>query len=139
MKLISIVIASTTLLCTATLYAAETKITFDGRYEYRTDTENLEMLGKQVCFFPSKPSSQNVPRPAGDHRIPWFCFTNSKQAALLFGFDFNASTHECGFKGHATITVSGYRRYKGEGDDNDVATLDAVLEKSKPDSLPCTR
>lgn len=139
MKLTSIVIALTTFLCTAELYAADTKITFEGSYEYRTDTESLEMLGEQVCFFPSKPSSENVPRPTGDHRMPWFCFTNSKQAAHLFGFELNASSHECGIKGNAKITVFSYKRYTGEGDDNDVATLDLVVEKSKPESLPCLK
>jgi hypothetical protein len=97
------------------------------------------MLGEQVCFVPSKPSSENVPRPTGDRRLPWFCFTNSKQAAHLFGFALNASSNECGFKGNAKITVSSYKRYTGEGDDNDVATIDAVLEKSKPESLPCLK
>ena len=139
MKLSSVVIASTTLLCAAALYAAETTISFEGRYEYRTDSESLEMLGEQVCFFPSRPSSQNVPRPTGDRRLPWFCFTNSKQAAHLLGFALNAGSYECGLKGNAKITVSSYKRYTGEGDDNDVATLDAVLEKSKPESLPCSK
>lgn len=139
MKLPSVVITSTTLLCISVLCGAETKITFEGRYEYRTDTESLEMFGEQVCFFPSKPSSENVPRPIGDHRMPWFCFSNSNQAAHLFGFQLNTSSHECGFKGNATITVSSYKRYTGEGDDNDVAMLDAVLKKSKPESLPCSK
>jgi len=138
MKLTSILIVSTTLLCAAPLCVAETKITFEGRYEYRTDVESLEMLGEQVCFFPSKPSSENVPRPTGDYRLPWFCFTNSKQAAHLFGFALNARSNECGFKGNAKIKISSYKRYSGEGDDNDVATLDAVLIKSKLVSLPCS-
>ena len=68
MKLSSLVIASTTLLCAAALSAAEKAISFEGRYEYRADSESLEMLGEQVCFFPSKLSSQNVPRPTGDCR-----------------------------------------------------------------------
>ena len=140
MKLTSAVIASATLLlCTPVPGAAEAKITLEGRYEYRTDPESLEMLGEQVCFFPSKPSSENVPRPIGDHRVPWFCFTNSKQVAHLFGFKLNASSHECGFKGNAKIKVTGYKRYPGDGDDNDVAMLDAVLKKTKPVSLPCSK
>jgi hypothetical protein len=139
MKLTSIYIALSLLLCAAPLCAAESKITFEGKYEYRTDVESQEMLGEQVCFFPTKPSSENVPRPTGDHRLPWFCFTNSKQAAHLFGFALNARSNECGLKGNAKISVSSYKRYSGEGDDNDVATLDAVLVKSKPESLPCSK
>jgi len=139
MKLIPIVIASTSLLCATVLWAAEKPIVFDGRYEYRTDEESLEMLGEQVCFFPTGPSSANVPRPTGDHRLPWFCFTNSEQAARMFSFELKAGSNGCGFEGKAKITVSSYQGYTGEGDDHDVATLDAVLEKSKPALLPCAK
>ena len=123
----------------AKILAAETKIEFEGKYEYRTDEESLEMLGEQVCFFPSKQSSGNVPRPSGDHRLPWFCFTNSKEAGRLFGFALDDRSKECGFRGNAKIVVSGYKRYTGEGDDNDVVTLESVLEKSKPEVIPCTK
>ncbi|MCM2264356.1 MAG: hypothetical protein NDI73_04095 [Desulfuromonadales bacterium] len=139
MKRTSVVVAFVTLLCPAVLCAAEQAITFEGRYEYRTDAESLEMLGEQVCFFPSTPSSENVPRPAGDRRVPWFCFANSKQAAHLLGFALDAQATACGFTGHARITVTNYTRYAGEGDDNDVATLDVVLEKSKPEPLSCAK
>jgi hypothetical protein len=137
MKIISSVIASIILLYAGELWSAETKITFEGQYEYRTDAESLEMLGKQVCFFPSVPSSANVPRPIDDHRLPWFCFTNSKQAAYLLGFALGVRPKECGLWGNAKIVVSRYRRYTGEGDDNDVANLEAVLKKSKPELLSC--
>lgn len=139
MKLTNIVISSTFLLCAAVLRAAEKPIVFDGRYEYRTDEESREMLGEQVCFYPSEPSSANVPRPTGDRRLAWFCFTNSDQAARLFGFELKSGSHGCGFEGNAKITVTSYQRYTGEGDDHDVAMLDAVLEKSKPAPLPCTK
>lgn len=131
----SLAITSTTLLCSA----VETKITFEGRYEYRTDTESLEIIGRRVCFFPSKPSSENVPRPIGDRRTPWFCFTNSKHAADSFGLNLNVGARECGVRGDAKIVVSGYTRHTGEGDGNDVARLDTVLETSKPESLPCSK
>lgn len=135
-KLTHMVIASISL-CISVVYAAETKNIFEGRYEYRSDAESLEMRGKQVCFFPSKPSSKNISRPVGDNRMPWFCFTNSKQAAQVFGFELNDNSNKCGFKGNATIRISNYKRYAGEGDDNDVARLDGVLKSSKPVSLPC--
>lgn len=135
-KIIHMVIASIFLFISE-LYAVETKNIFEGQYEYRSDTESLEMRGEQVCFFPSKPSSKNISRPVGDNRIPWFCFTNSKQAAQLFGFELNDKSNKCGFNGNAMIRISNYKRYTGEGDDNDVAKLDSVLKSSKPVSLPC--
>lgn len=118
--------------------ATETPLTFSGRYEYRTDQESLEILGKQVCFFPSQPTARAVPRPAGDKRLPWFCFSNFASATDALGFDLNTPAKGCGVRGTATVSVSSYVRYAGEGDGNDVALLNAVLKKSNPVSIQCS-
>lgn len=120
------------------LHAVEANNVLEGRYEYRTDEESLEIRGKQVCFFPSKSSSKSISRPSGDYRIPWFCFKNSEQAAHLFGFSINQNSHKCGFEGNAKIKISNYIRYGGEGDANDIATLDAVLKSTKPHTISCS-
>lgn len=122
----------------APAYAADASIVFDGRYEYRTDEISLQMLGNQVCFFPTAPSSLSVPRPPGDDRSPWFCFENSERAGIMLGFALNKPSKKCGIRGKAKVRVIGYKRYAGEGDDNDVATLMAVLRKSEPEDLPCS-
>lgn len=117
--------------------AAETQIVFEGRYEFRADEESLEIIGKQVCFFPSAPSSQSVPRPVGDKRLPWFCFSNSTAAASELGFKMKHQKKSCGIQGAATVVVVGYTRYAGEGNGNDVARLKTVLNKTQPKPLPC--
>jgi len=120
-------------------FSAEAPLEFDGRVEYRTDAESQEMLGKQVCFFPSKSASKNVPRPKGDLRMPWFCFANSQEASHKLGFNLKPNSRGCGVTGQAKVLVAGYKRYTGEGDDNDVATLISVMEKSKMNTLPCEK
>jgi hypothetical protein len=113
--------------------------TFSGRYEYRTDEESLDVIGRQVCFIPSEPSAQKVPRSAGDKRLRWFCFSNTEAAAQMLGFRLAAPAKGCGIRGEATVTVSDYVPYTKEGDGNDIATLRAVLKSSTPISLPCSQ
>ena len=119
--------------------AADTQLTFEGRFEFRTDSESLEIIGKQVCFYPAPPTSKSVPRPAGDIRLPWFCFSNPAAAAALLGFKMNTIQKSCGLQGDATGVVVGYKRYTGESAGNDVANLQTVLSKSQPQPLPCSK
>lgn len=120
-------------------HALAAESTFSGRYEYRTDEESLDIIGRQVCFFPSEPSARQVPRSAGDKRLPWFCFSNSEAAAKMLGFSLKALAKGCGIRGDATVTVRDYVPYTKEGDGNDIATLRAVVQKSNPEPLPCSQ
>jgi hypothetical protein len=123
----------------STASAAGAPLTFEGRYEFRTDDESLDVLGNQVCFFPAERTSATVPRPAGDKRLPWFCFANSKSAAHMFGFKLAKHAKGCGVFGNALVSVSNYKRYAGEGDGNDIATLMTVSSTSPPKPLPCEK
>lgn len=126
------------LLYCAAASAADAPLTFEGRFEFRTDQESLEIIGKQVCFFPAPPISKSIPRPAGDHRLPWFCFSNSAVAASRLGISMSAHPKSCGIRGTATVVVMGYNHYSGEGDGNDVAELETVLNKSQPEPVQCS-
>jgi hypothetical protein len=126
------------LLASLSVHAVAEEMTFSGRYEYRTDQESFDIIGEQVCFFPSGPSVRRVPRPAGDKRLPWFCFSSSKAAAKMLGFRLGTPVKGCGIRGSATVMVGDYVLYTKEGDGNDIATLRAVLRKAKPEPLPCS-
>lgn len=110
-------------------------ITFDGRFEYRTDTENLENIGRFVCFVPSKESAKFIPRPSTDRRSPWFCLTDTAKA--IQNLKINVQNNSCGVSGNATIQVQDYVVYSGEGDGFDTATLNKVLKISESKELPC--
>lgn len=119
-------------------HATAGELTFSGHYEYRADQESLDIIERQVCFYPSGASTRLVPRPAGDRRLPWFCFSNSQLAAKMLGFSLTEPTHNCGIRGTATVVVSDYVRYAKEGDGNDIAKLKTVKHKNKSEPLPCS-
>jgi hypothetical protein len=115
----------------------ETTISISGRYEYRTDTESMEMLGGLVCFYPNIKSVNLLPRPQTDQRMYWFCFKNSAQAQQLFGVVTKSSQSNCGVTGSAIVTISGYEAYLGEGDGFDTAILQAVKDNSDKKIISC--
>lgn len=126
--------------CTApTAETGKQTLRLEGRYDYRTDEESRDVLGRQVCFLPSAASARLLPRTPSDRRLAWFCFSDSEEAARAFSFPLAAQAGTCGVTGTALIDVAGYQVYQGEGDGNDVATLVQVLSKSSPAALPCPR
>ena len=118
--------------------AAAASLTVEGRFERLTDAESMEMLGGAVCFYPSEQSSKLLPRPASDLRLPWFCFTNTRQAMRLLAVPPSASKGiACGHRGNATLRVADYVVYRLEGSGFDTARLLAVHRKSAVEPIPC--
>jgi hypothetical protein len=117
---------------------ADTALTLDGRYEYRTDAESLEIIGRRVCFFPSEDAANFLPRPSSDHRLPWFCFTNTESATQALRIEGKENNSGCGLTGTATVQVQDYEVYSGEGDGFDTAYLSKLVRVSESKDLPCT-
>lgn len=111
---------------------AEVKLA--GSWERRTDADTRRVLGDAVCFHPDEKFESALPRPAGDERRAWFCFSNRAQAMKAFGVP--AFGKGCGSRGTATVTVSGYSLGKGE-EAVDRARLERVLAKTPPRPIPC--
>lgn len=116
---------------------AGSSLTLTGRYEYRTDSESLEMLGSLVCFHPSSNSAKLLPRPKSDKRLAWFCFKNEAQSKELLGIPAQKNAADCGVTGEATIRVNEYAAYIDEGDGFDTALLQSVSSRAQPKALPC--
>ena len=125
------------LLTLSSLALAETDLTLTGSYEYRTDSESLEMIGGFVCFFPNKESAKLLPRPKTDQRLSWFCFTNRAQSKKLLGITTKSTKPNCGMAGTATVQVSDYEAYLGEGDSFDTALLQSVIGNSNAKVISC--
>jgi hypothetical protein len=106
--------------------------TLSGHYEYRTDAESLEILGDLVCFYPNAQSAKLLPRPHTKLKSPWFCFNNSGAKALL-----GIQHRSCGAAGTATVIVSGYKAYLGEGGGFDTAALQSVKSHSNKKIIAC--
>lgn len=113
----------------ANMVFADTSLSLTGRYEYKTDSESLQMLGGLVCFYPNKESAKLLPRPSTDKRLSWFCFANKKQSKKLLDIPLNAKKN-CGLAGTATVQLTEYKAYKGEGDGFDSAILQSVNKNS---------
>lgn len=101
--------------------AAPAPIRLTGHYAWRTDNTSRSLHGDAVCFFPDALSAAYLPRPQGDRRLAWFCFSNRERAAQLLALP--AAAPACGVSGPAAVTVSGYRVATGEGEDTDTAHL----------------
>lgn len=121
------------LLCVASSHAAE--LTLEGMFERRTDAYSKRVLGEAVCFIPDAKHAGALPRPAGDERRAWFCFSNRAHAVKAFAIA--RAGKGCGLRGSATITVSGYALSKGDGESVDTARLERVLAKGAPRPIPC--
>lgn len=117
---------------------AMAQMTLSGSYELRTDEESREQLGNAICFFPTLTAGIQLPRSANDRRLAWFCFRNTTDAARMLQLsDRHISRDQCGITGRATVQISDYETYRGEGDGYDVATLISVISRSHAQSLRC--
>lgn len=137
MKLAFIAVSIYLAMSASSALAASQTLQFDGRFEHRTDPESQEIIGNQICFYPSVKSSSSLPRAPEDRRLPWFCFSETESAAKQLQISLQAPVGVCGTTGTATVEVDNYKVYSGEGDDNDLASLRMVLKQSKPLPLPC--
>lgn len=61
-------------------------VTLTGTYSLTLDPEYLDYMGDAICFEPNKTSSALIPRPKGDERTAWFCFSNFEQAKKYFNY-----------------------------------------------------
>lgn len=50
--------------------------TLTGTFSRNLDPEYLDYMGDDICFEPNQASSVLIPRPKGDERTVWFCFSN---------------------------------------------------------------
>jgi hypothetical protein len=102
----------------------------EGKFSYSSTKEDQERIGDQVCFYPTKKDGKLIPRE-DDQRMPWFCFTDTRQAKELLGISELIKNPEvCNVTGQATIEIRNYVVDKAETGTNDTAELVRVIEKS---------
>lgn len=133
----SVICASFILSIGAAFAATPQELRLEGRFEYRTDQESKDVIGDQVCFFPGSATASLVPREKADRRLVWFCFANTRDAKRMLQIPSSLPAHSCGYAGNAVVTVTSYKVYRGEGDDNDVALLKHVASVSRGDLIKC--
>jgi hypothetical protein len=109
------------------------RVVLEGEFSYSMSAEDREMIGDKVCFYPSKRDGKLIPRENGDHRMPWFCFKNTKQAKDLLGIsELLKNPTLCKVSGKATVEIENYVVDKAETNTSDSADLVKVINRSDP-------
>ena len=113
------------------------KVTLTGTYSRNLDPEYLEYMGDGICFEPDQKSSAHIPRPKGDERIAWFCFSNFEQAKKTFKLPDSIKKDYCKYEGKATITIKDYNLFVVETEGSDLTQLVSAKNITPAKAVKC--
>lgn len=112
-------------------------VTLTGTYSRTLDPEYLEYMGDGICFEPNKTSSALVPRPKGDERTAWFCFSNFEQAKKIFKLPDSIKKGFSKYEGKATITIKDYKLFVEETEGFDLTQLISAKDITPAKAVKC--
>ena len=112
-------------------------VTLTGTYSRTLDPEYLEYMGDAICFETDKKSSVHIPRPKGDERTAWFCFSNFEQAKKTFKLPDTIKKDYCSYEGKATITIKDYKLFVEETEGFDVTQLISAKNITPAKAVKC--
>lgn len=112
-------------------------VTLTGTYSRILEPEYLEYMGDAICFEPDQKSSVHIPRPKGDERIAWFCFSNFEQAKKTFKLPDTIKKDYCSYEGKATITIKDYKLFVEETEGFDVTQLISAKNITPAKAVKC--
>jgi len=112
-------------------------VTLTGTYSLNLDPEYLEYMGDGICFEPDQKSSAHIPRPKGDERIAWFCFSNFEQAKKTFKLPDTIKKDYCKYEGKATITIKDYNLFVEETEGSDLTQLVSAKNITPAKAVKC--
>ncbi|WP_174493918.1 hypothetical protein [Acinetobacter sp. Marseille-Q1623] len=111
--------------------------TLTGTYSRELDPEYVDYLGDHICFTPDKKSASLIPRPKGDERIVYFCFSNFEQAKKTFKLPNSIQKGYCSYEGKATITIKNYELFFIESEGFDHTTLISAKNVTPAKAVKC--
>lgn len=112
-------------------------VTLTGTYSRTLDPEYLDYMGDTICFEPNKTSSALIPRPKGDERTAWFCFSNFEQAKKTFKLPDTIKKDYCKYEGKATITINDYNLFVEETEGSDLTQLMSAKNITPAKAVKC--
>lgn len=115
-------------------------VTVSGTFSRSTDREILEFFGDRLCFHTDKASAALIPANpvnGAPDEPPSFCFSNTKTAMRLLKVPGNITNRHCGYRGKATVTITGFVADLEETATFDTAKLIRVISKTKPEPISC--
>ena len=113
------------------------EVTLTGTYSRTLDPEYLEYMGDGICFEPDQKPSALVPRPKGDERTAWFCFSNFDQARKTFKLPDSIKKDFCKYEGKATITIKDYNLFVEETEGSDLTQLVSAKNITPAKAVKC--
>ncbi|QUY38143.1 hypothetical protein [Acinetobacter junii] len=113
------------------------EVTLTGTYSRTLDPEYLEYMGDAICFEPDQKSSAHIPRPKGDERIAWFCFSNFEQAKKTFKLPDTIKKDYCKYEGKAIITIKDYNLFVEETEGSDLTQLVSAKNITPAKAVKC--
>ena len=113
------------------------EVTLTGTYSRNLDPEYLEYMGDGICFESDQKSSAHIPRPKGDERIAWFCFSNFEQAKKTFKLPDTIKKDYCKYEGKATITIKDYNLFVVETEGSDLTQLVSAKNITPAKAVKC--
>ncbi|CAM4195344.1 hypothetical protein F901_00843 [Acinetobacter dispersus] len=112
-------------------------VTLTGTYSRTLDPEYLDYMGDAICFEPDQKSSALIPRPKGDERIAWFCFSNFEQAKKTFKLPDTIKKDYCKYEGKAIITIKDYNLFVEETEGSDLTQLVSAKNITPAKAVKC--
>lgn len=94
-------------------------------------------MGDDICFEPNQASSVLIPRPKGDERTVWFCFSNFDTAKKIFKLPNNIKKGFCEYKGQATIQIKDYKLFIEETEGFDLTHLVSAKNITPTKAVKC--
>lgn len=112
-------------------------VTLTGTYSRILEPEYLEYMGDAICFEPDQKSSVHIPRPKGDERTAWFCFSNFEQAKKTFKLPDTIKKGYCSYEGKAAVSIKDYKLFVEETEGTDLTKLVAAKNITPAKAVKC--
>ncbi|MFW1858628.1 hypothetical protein [Acinetobacter defluvii] len=111
--------------------------TLTGTYSRNLDPEYVDYIGDAICFYPDKKSAPLIPRPKGDERMAWFCFSNFENAKKTFKLPNTIKKGYCTYEGKATVTIKDYELFFIISEGYDLTRLVSAKNISPAKAVKC--
>lgn len=113
------------------------QVTLTGTYSRNLDPEYIDYMGDAICFKPDSAYTKLIPRPKGDTRTAWFCFSNFDKAKATFKLSNQIKKGYCTYEGKATITIKNYDLFFIESEGFDLTQLVSAKNITPAKAVKC--
>jgi len=99
------------------------QVTLTGSYSRNYNPNDEFDDSDSICFTPDATTAKLIPRPNGDQRKPYFCFSNFETARKLLNLNKQLLSGYCSQSGKAIVTIQGYDLFYAQAGFHDQSKL----------------